>query len=108
MNVTDTNKILATAFAPETRITDLLASLKSVKAALAEKIDSVRPARKALKEANEALDAAILLRCPEEHAAVEAAKAEVKLAGPDGYHYLETCRDAIRAALKARGHKGTD
>lgn len=105
MNQNDVNKILATAFAPETRITDLLKALESIKTALAQKIASVRPLNKVVSDARKVLDAAIAERCAEEHAALERAKKAAKAAGPDGYHYLETARDAVRAALTAKGHK---
>lgn len=102
MDQNDCNALMGKAFLPETKIHDLLASLAKVKTTLAAKIDQVRPARKILSDARKTLDAAILARCAEEHAAVEAAKANVD---PSGYHYLETTRDALRAALEAKGHK---
>ena len=102
MNQNDCNAIMASAFSPETKIHNLLSDLERVKNALERKIAAVRPARAILTAARKRLDAAILERCAEEHAAVEAAKADVD---PSGYHYLETTRDAIRAALTAKGHK---
>lgn len=105
MNQNEVNKILSTAFAPETRISDLLKSLESIKSALAASIARVRPLNKVVTDARKVLEAAILERCAEEHAALEVAKEVAKAAGPDGYHYLETARDAVRAALTAKGHK---